>query len=88
MKNKLKVCLILLLSLIVLTSVPSNAISKKNNTNDTITIANTNGQTTTDVYSFTEPYDETAITENGTIKIGEGYTSDGIYYEAFKPATE
>ena len=33
-------------------------------------------------------YDETDVNEDGMIKIGEGYTSDGIHYEAFKPAVE
>lgn len=42
-----------------------------------------------DMYDFTgNIYDETDVNEDGIIKIGEGYTSDGIHYEAFKPAVE
>lgn len=83
MKNKSKIGLGLVLLLITLAPIPlSNAsvITVKVNK------VNADG---VDMYDFTgNTYDETDIDENGMIKIGAGYTSDGVYYEAFKPAVE
>ena len=89
MKNKLKVGLSLLWLTAVVPIQLSNANVNTIKQNDTIKVVGEDGtESELDVYSFTEPYDETAITEDGLIKIGEGYTSDGVYYEAFKPAVE
>lgn len=83
MKNKLKIGLGLVLLLVALTPIQfSNADG------NTVKVNRVN-QDGLDVYDFTDSiYDETDINEDGLIKIGEGYTSDGVFYEAFKPAVE
>lgn len=83
MKKKMKIGLGLLLLLIVLVPIPFSNASVIN------LKVNKVGADGVDIYDFTgNIYDETDVNEDGMIKIGEGYTSDGIHYEAFKPAVE
>lgn len=83
MKNKSKIGLGLLGLLIVLAPI---SFSNASVINVKVNEVSADG---VDIYDFTgNKYDETDIDENGMIKIGEGYTSDGIHYEAFKPAVE
>lgn len=77
---KIGLCLLLL---IVLAPIPFSNASVIN------VKVNKVGADGVDIYDFTgNIYDETDVNEDGMIKIGEGYTSDGIHYEAFKPAAE
>lgn len=94
MNNKLKIVLSLALLLIVLTPIHfANAnndvtIKYNNTTIDTVTVNETT-QSELEIFDFSRyTYDETNISEFDDIKIGEGYTSDGIFYEAFKPNIE
>lgn len=83
MKIKSKIGLGLVLLLFVVAPIPFSHAS-----NITVKV-NEVGPDGVDIYDFTgNTYDETDIDENGMIKIGAGYTSDGIYYEAFKPGVE
>lgn len=86
MKKKMKIGLAvvgLVLLLSVLIQIPeSNASVIKVKVNE----VSSDG---VDIYDFTgNTYDDTDVNEDGMIKIGEGYTSDGVHYEAFKPAVE
>lgn len=84
----MKIGLCLLLLLIVLAPIPFSNASVINASVINVKV-NKVGADGVDIYDFTgNIYDETDVNEDGMIKIGEGYTSDGIHYEAFKPAAE